>query len=283
MGNHYVPRFYLKGFLQNHQLESIWVFCKNGRKYCTNIENVAQENHFYSREVEADLTNNVEEPAKPVLQKIRNLQPITAAEKQIFAKYIMAFMKRVPDHRVQIVEKAPEVVETYLDKLEADLDNSKKLRPSKIDIIERRKREINELRQSRDRQKAIGHDAWLTNIAPERTPQALEAISLMTWRFWVIEDDEYFITCDNPVFYFRWLGIGQQQSEISFPIAKNIALCANWRKDISDGYAVAPKRIIREINRRTANNKTSCLYSPYSDDWVQIYALKKNFWLNRIV
>ena len=283
MGDHYVPRFYLKGFVENPQSEAIWVFCKNGGKYHTNIQNVAQENRFYSREVETYLANNVEYPAKPVLQKIRDRQLITVTEKQTFARYMMALMKRVPDHQAQIEEKAPDAIEAFLSKLESSLDESEKLNPSRIDTIERRRREIKEFRQSPDKQKAIGHDAWLTNIAPERTPQVLEAISLMTWRFWVIEDDEYFITCDNPVFFFRGIGIGRPESEISFPIARNIALCANWRDDLLDHYAVAKKPVVREINRRTAKNKTSCLYSPYPDDWVLKYALKKNFWLNRIV
>ena len=47
----------------------------------TSIDNVAAETHYYPGRVETYLANEIEEPTKPVLQKIRSQLPISPEEK----------------------------------------------------------------------------------------------------------------------------------------------------------------------------------------------------------
>jgi hypothetical protein len=72
MGDHYIPQFYLKGFTEKKDVDSLWVYKKNGIPFKASIRKIAQENRLYSREAELYLANKVEGPANKVLEKIRN-------------------------------------------------------------------------------------------------------------------------------------------------------------------------------------------------------------------
>ncbi len=52
MGDHYVPRYYLKGFSQNDG-KTIYVYDKTERRsFKTQVKSIANETDFYSPEVE---------------------------------------------------------------------------------------------------------------------------------------------------------------------------------------------------------------------------------------
>ena len=57
MGDHYVPRYYLKGFTKDDG-KRIWVYDKNERRsFATQVQSIANETAFYSPEVERYLAN----------------------------------------------------------------------------------------------------------------------------------------------------------------------------------------------------------------------------------
>lgn len=76
---------------------NIWVYEKgSNRKFRTAIKTVANENNRWPESTEEYLANNVEAPAQPVLDKIRNRQPITQSEKEVIAAYMVVMLQRVP-------------------------------------------------------------------------------------------------------------------------------------------------------------------------------------------
>ena len=82
MGQHYIPQYYLEGFTDLPASSNIWVYEKgSSRTFRTAIKTVANENKRWPKSVEAYLANKVEAPAKPVLDKIRNRQPIMQGDK----------------------------------------------------------------------------------------------------------------------------------------------------------------------------------------------------------
>lgn len=82
MGNHYVPRYYLKGFSQDDG-KSICAYDKNERRcFATQVKSIANETDFYSPEVEEYLANSIEAPANGVLKKIRDRIEISADDKK---------------------------------------------------------------------------------------------------------------------------------------------------------------------------------------------------------
>jgi len=260
----------------------IWAFRNGKPPFMTSIRKIAQEDNFYSREIEKFLANEVEGPANKVIRKIREHQIISQDEKLTLAKYMMVMWKRVPETKGRLIEKAPEVVNPVLGRISKELIELRDLYPDKRELIDKRLSEIKEIGDNKIEE--IIYDSWLQSIPPEKTPQSIDALSQMTWRFAIAVDGYYFITSDNPLFFFREMGIGKEKSEVSFPISKDIAVWSTWRTDIGEGYFQARSQIVKELNRRTASTSTQFLYSPFPDDWIQLLANKpkNSIKLNRI-
>lgn len=282
MGDHYVPQYYLQGFSVAPESDLIWAYRKGTREvFKTAIHNVAQENNFYPKEMEKYLADEVEGPANPVIQKIRALQPLTAEDKMVLSKYMNVLWKRVPQHREWMKGKAPEIMNPVFERIDNELVELGKKYPEKIDLAEKHRRKLQEFRTFKESD--LLYDIWLANIPPEKTPQSVEVLSQMTWRFFKTENGGYFITSDNPLFFFRWMGIGKPQSEVTFPITQNIALWATWRTDIHEGYFPARPQVVKEINRRTSSIANQYLFSPRLETWILTLAIKSIHKLNRIV
>ena len=281
MGDHYIPQFYLKGFTENENVDSIWVYNKNGDMFKASIRNIAQQNRLYSKDVEQYLANKVEEPANKVIKKIRELQPLSDEEKVIFSQYMMVMWKRVPKHKKWVKDKAPEIMNPVFERVEQELIELGKKYPEKIDLVEKRKKELSEIRENKEDE--LIYDIWLNNLPPDKTPQSVDVLSQMTWRFLIADEGQFFLTSDNPLFFFNWMGIGKEISEVTFPITKKIALWATWRSDISEGFLSTSSQAVKEINRRTASIAAQYLYSPYADQWIRTLADKSKFRLTRLI
>jgi len=282
MGDHYIPQFYLKGFAETPESELIWVYRKGEEDaFKTAIHNIAQENRFYSRSIERYLAEKVEWPATGVIQKIRDLNALTHEDKVTFSKYMMTLWKRVPQQKKWVNDKAPEIMNPVFERIEKELIEFGNQYPSKIGIVEKGRKELKELRVTKEDE--FIYEIWLENIPPDKTPQSVEVLSQMTWRFLIAPNGQYFITSDNPLFFFHWMGIGKERSEVTFPITKDIVLWATWRIDIGEGFFPTNSQIVKEVNRRTASNLAQYLFSPRSDSWIRTLADKSKFKLNRIV
>jgi hypothetical protein len=84
MGDHYVPRAYLRGFCEKGT-EMIFAYEKGSRRsFRTNIVNVAQERNYYPKDVEKRLASEVEDPPRKVPCKRRGSwwpqEPIVTSE-----------------------------------------------------------------------------------------------------------------------------------------------------------------------------------------------------------
>jgi hypothetical protein len=281
MGDHYIPKFYLKGFTENEKVDSIWVYNKNGDTFKASIRKIAQENRLYSKEMEEFLANRVEDPANKITRKIRERQTLSEEEKVVFSQYMMVMWKRVPKHKKWVKSKAPEIMNPVFERIEQQLIELGKKYPEKIDLVEKRKKELSEIRENKEDE--LIYEIWLNNLAPDKTPQSVDVLAQMTWRFLIADEDQFFLTSDNPLFFFNWMGIGKELSEVSFPITKKIALWATWRSDISEGFFLTSSQAVKEINRRTASIAVQYLYSPYVDKWIRTLADKSKFRLTRLI
>lgn len=282
MGDHYVPQFYLKGFSVAADSDLIWVYRKGAEEaFKTAIHNIAQENRLYSREMEEYLANIVEAPANIIIQKIRDLQILTYEDKVTLSNYMMALWKRVPKQKKMVRDKAPEIMNPVFERIDNELIEQGNKYPSKINLVEKRRRELREQRNSKENE--FIYDIWLANIPPDKTPQSVDVLSQMTWRFLLAENEQYFITSDNPLFFFPWMGIGKEHSEVAFPITKKIALWATWRMDLNEGFFPTRTQVVKEINRRTVSYSNQYIFSPCSESWIRTLANKGTYRLNRIV
>jgi len=281
MGHHYLPQYYLKGFTETAD-NMLWAYEKGtGKKFKTQIKSLANITDFYSEETEQYLANDIEGPANAVLDKIRGQHLINDDDKNIFAEYMAVIWKRVPRAKEDLKKMAPRLADGIAKKLSGDLDHIIGKNPQKAELMEKRRREIDDILSiyAVDPPREI----WLENIPPERTPRIVGAIKAMNWSFWEFNERPVFLTCDNPLFYFRGMGVGKPDSEISFPISNHIVLWATWRADLPRKFIKASTQIVKEFNRRTIDNADRYIFHSRDEDWIVPFIKKKRWKLNRIV
>jgi hypothetical protein len=281
MGQHYIPQYYLDGFTDSLGVSNIWVYEKgSNRIFRTTTRNVANENRRWPKGTEWYLANQVEAPAKPALDKIRNHQPIINTDKDILSKYMVVMLKRVPRGLQRMKAITPKVIEQVFDRVSTDIQRLIIKYPAKRIILEDRLRELPGLRSKYENEFPM--EVWYNNLVPDTSPQLLTVLPAMTWIFLTSYKGQPFLSSDNPVFFFEGLGVGKPESEITFPISSNITLWATWHKNLVEGYYAAKDSVISEINRRTASAATRYVYYSKEVRWVVALINKKNWRLNRI-
>lgn len=278
MGDHYIPQYYLSGFASSRD-DMVWVYEKGGSlKFQSQVKNVAHETNYYSSEVERYLANEIEGPANSVIKKIRDRKQLTQSEKEKLAIYMVVMLKRVPQSKIRMKKTAPVVAQSLQQKWDKEISKLILENPSQTDLFEKRRAEIKANLEKYS--KNLPKDFWLELIPPERTPNIVKVIPKMTWLFLTSEKFPVFLTCDNPVFYFQGIGVGKQESEITFPISSTIVLWATWKSDIQEGYSPIKNQAIKEINRRTATNATRFIYHARDEDWIPRFINKQEHQLN---
>jgi hypothetical protein len=280
MGDHYIPQYYLKGFSGDGG-KTVWVYDKSSRcRFATQVKSIANERGFYSPDVESYLADHVEEPAKPVLEKIRKRLQISTEDKQALSAYMICMMTRVPRGRERVKELAPAVAKEVREKIDGQLRAIALRQPERSDFIERRRSEIQTIvdRYATDPPKAL----WLRNIPPGKRPRAMAALSHMTWTFFTFDQYPAFLTSDNPVFYFRSMGIGSPESEVTFPLSSHTALWATWRTDLTEGFFETSERVVKELNRRTASFSTRYVFHSMDEKWVLPLLTQHSWRLNML-
>jgi hypothetical protein len=253
---------------------------KDHRKFGTQVKNVASICGLYPPQLEKYLSEDIENPANQVLDKIRSREPISLHDKIILSNYIAVMWKRVPEGKTRLKERAPKIADDMRKALHRQLDEALLKNPEKRAVAERRKAEIDEIldRFSRDPPEEIWHQV----IPVDRTPRMAASIATMTWRFISFDENAVFLTGDNPVFHFRDLGIGTAESELSFPISSHLTLWATRRLDLPEGYFPTDMAIVKEMNRRIATISTRYVFHAEDEHWILPFLAKKNWKLNRI-
>lgn len=205
---------------------------------------------------------------------------ITAKDKIALSNYMAVLWKRVPEGKKRLKEKAPKVSNGIRKRLFEKIEELKIKNPSKANLLEKRRLEAQNILEKFEDNPS--EEIWRLVIPPEMTPRISEALSKMTWRFFICEEPNAFLTNDNPIFIFKHLGIGKKYSELTFPISSYITLWATWRQ-LDEVYFPANNQVIKEINRRTANVATRYIYFSKKRDWVITLVNRKEHLLNFII
>ena len=78
------------------------------------------------------------------------------------------------------------------------------------------------------------------------------------------------------------MGIGNPESEVTFPISSHIALWATWRFDLKEGYFPTNSQVVKELNRRTCSTATRFVFHSHMEDWVLPLLIKDRLQLNML-
>ena len=258
--HHILPRLYLKGFVEEPGKPFIWEYRKgqgfspgwksrsNPQRRSIRVAGAAGDYYAYpdgQGGVDYDGFENIlmrlEQPANPIFEKIRARQFITDSEREVFADYMAQMHRRVQDYR--------DGVEAMLPGIAASLKPSREV----LEILK-----WADTQEATDAYRAIALREAAKEGAAIRTHLVCAANSpqselpsyliRMKWRFFVAPTSQGFLTGDNPVFYFKGLGIKHRAAEVSFPISTEIALVTSWAENHKEGFFPAPSQVVKEIN-----------------------------------
>ena len=281
MGQHYIPKYYLDGFTDSPTSSNIWVYEKGSSQiFKRPIKTVASENKRWPKSTEKYLANQVEEPANPILDKICNRQPITQGDKDVLSAYMVVMLQRVPRGLERAKSIAPKVLDTVFADVKRYILALMEEHPSKKEALQNRLQELPSLKSKYENEFPM--EVWYQIISPDALPRIRAILPAMTWVFLTSDNEQPFLTNDNPVFFFEGLGIGKPESEITFPISSTVALWATWRTNLVEGYTAAKDTIVREINRRTASAATRYVYYSKEAQWVVSLINKRTLKLHRM-
>ncbi|OGO23612.1 MAG: hypothetical protein A2Z28_04500 [Chloroflexi bacterium RBG_16_51_9] len=260
---------------------NIWVYEKgSNRVFRTSVKTVANENNRWPKNTEKYLANHIEAPANLVLDKIRERQPITQGDKDVFSAYMVTMLQRVPKGLQRTKAAAPEVMDKVFTDLKRDIMTLITAHPARESVLQNILQKLPSLRSKYEIDFPM--EAWYQNITPDALPRVRVVLPAMTWIFLTSDKGQPFLTNDNPVFFFEGIGIGKPESEITFPISNTVVLWATWRKNLVEGYVPAKETVIREINRRTASAATRYVYYSKEEQWVVGLIQKKNPKLHKL-
>jgi hypothetical protein len=279
--HHIVPLHYLKGFTIENSPEYIWRYEKY-KKYPIelNLKDAAVEKYYYSYKnvdgvidydtIENYLAEDIENPAVPVLNKLRNKQHINDDEKYRLSRYMAIMLKRVPKHRQKIKIMSPKVFEEERKELLKIVDNALNTYPEKKDLLEERRKQINDII---DKYKDDLPDEFYVRLINDSFTDITYS---MNWRVIYYEGNNPYITSDSPCFFFDALGLARENSEITFPINRSAAIWAGWTRQESIRYIYVKEQVVKEVNRRSVYNAYKYIYSPVRQEWINKLVNKKS-------
>lgn len=268
MGKHYVPRQYLRGFCDPAEPETITQF--NRRKGVFNrpaVGKAAQEPDFYDPDVEKKLTDYVENPANPVLAKLRKGEGIDSRERSALTDYIATMLHRVPHNRMLFIRHAPDLFAETVSDVKRKITQM-----AEAGVITReqgkiRFQEADQIyAQHRDNP---AHLAMARVREPWPSLRVCQAIHEMTWRLLTPKGSIEFITSDNPVFFFECYGLATPNSEMSFPLSPTLLLHGCFDGGFQYEKIGITDHMAKEFNRRTFSRSTQMLFSRKVEEWIR--------------
>ncbi len=284
MLNHYVPRFYLKGFCCEDSGDQVWVFDKAAQKFFrAGVGKVGAVHGFYDDDVEEELNRNVEAPGNAVIQAIRDREAITPQQKARLAYYIGVLMMRVPERRRKALDILPGVLDETVTEVCREIEAFRGDDEVEDQLIDRR---LAEMESCRRKFKDQPPQSVIESIRmPWPTKNMVNALYSMRWRFGVTSGPSFLITSDNPVFFFTAYGVGRPESELTFSISSEVVLFGDRqsRQRRSPEYVELSARYAREVNRRVASKATRFIFHRDTPDWIPVIANKQTPYLSRIL
>lgn len=221
MGHHYVPQEYLRGFTHPSSPNAIWQFDKVTQTFTTDPASIAkippQQRSFYDDGTEARLNELVEIPGNQSLRKLRSGDlNLTDEERVNLSVYIATMLKGVPHHRAKGEELAPQSLASVTQELRDQIRAYSESGQISPEIAAKR---LAETDAAEEKYSAEMPDNVREEIrSPWPTERMVDMVYGMHWKFACADGDQYFVTTDNPAFFFACWGLGTKHSELTFPV-----------------------------------------------------------------
>jgi Protein of unknown function (DUF4238) len=245
------------------------------------LRRLRKSRNFCSQSTEAILAETVERPANFVIQKLTTRQPITAGERVQLAYYVAVMMKRIPAHRRRSSEMLRDVLADRVSEVRSHLNALSEQAGADPEILKRRGLELDVV--ERKFQVQPPPNVLEQNREPWPSQRTLQLLFRMTWRVLIWSGPAYFLTSDNPAFYFRGLGLARKESELSFPLSTHHLLHGSWQQAGSELVFVGVEQaMVKEINRRVVSDAERLVFYHQAADWLPKMFKKEKLLLNEI-
>ncbi len=292
--HHYIPKFYLKGFIDSKNEPNIWVYDKDdGKVIKATAKNIAVEKHYFSfineggerdSETIENLMAGIESEAAEVVKKINSHDELHESEKFTFTGFVTCMMLRVPNYR-QNTENA---VSEMLKKMSIIWASHKKGFEASVKKMEKETGKeigmpIEELRQfTLKGEYDVKIDPQFSLALILGQFESLHKIFFnMRWAFLKATQEHKFLSGDNPLFYddpthdpnsFYGVGLANKNIEVTFPVSNDIAAYGSWKGP--EGYIQAKNNTVRTINRRTVSAALKFVFSSDKSDTLKRFVTK---------
>ena len=283
MGHHYVPQRYLRNFEDPKSPGLLWLHDKRdvvARPAA--IRSVAQAKGYYSPESEKRLAGEVEIPGNRVIAKLIEGCNISECERLRLAFYIGTMFKRVPRSRRKVIEMLPDVLREVVESVKREFNSLADEVKADPELVAKRLREIDALhaRYSIEAPQSVLDQA----NEPWPSERVVHTVFSMSWRILESTGPQYFITSDNPAFFFEGFGLANEKAELTFPLASTHALHGSWQGSRAGlRFLTANQKFVREINRRLASGTERLSFYHERAPWLLQILPKKDPYLSRFV
>ncbi len=293
---HYIPRFYLSGFVDPEVLrregkEVLWVYERQKQIRRSSPKNEARQRDFYtltlngSRNVGVETwLANLEDQVAPIIASVaKDDRHVSETEKEWLALFIGTMQGRTPAGRWLAENKIGPAANEILKQAAADHSKLRSFIEENYHLPESHGFDLEEIRQDilagRAESISARQDFRLQSII-EVGKMVAQVLLEMNWQTIYSEGPSFFLTSDDPVvshtideqanrFHLR-MGVGAPGVNIWFPLCRTVCLRIN--KSCESGCGRWVSAGIRLINK---------LAIMCADRWV--YASERSAKLKRLV
>jgi hypothetical protein len=288
--HHYLPIFYLKGFIDPDHSPFLWIYGKeNDDIIKSNVVNAAVRKDYYSfvspegsmdPDTVETMLSTVESYAAPVFRKIIERRDLNDEERSHFALFLALLYVRVPSFR----ENLEKSMGDFMKKLNFFMASHKEGFEASIKRVERDTGKeigmpIEELR------KFVLEGEYDITVIPEMSlamgielvPKFTEIFFHMQWIFFTAPEDYKFVTSDNPLSVYDptydprsfWgIGLLNKNIEIVFPISGDIACLGIWKENkrypgLKEGFQKGNNRIVKALDKRIVRTSFKYVFASY--------------------
>jgi hypothetical protein len=293
--HHYIPVFYLNGFINS--TGTMWVYDKEDKgMFESTPDGIAYEKHYFTVKTEdgkkdSEIIENyvatLESEFSKVLSKILTNKPLSNEDKTNFAWFVASMMTRTPNFRNNIQKATSEMIQhvtlfmaSHKKNFEQMVKRYEKDTGNKIEMP------VEEFRQSiLDTEKyTIGVDSqYAMGVAFKQMEKLVEIFFNMKWAYLKAIDGYKFFTGDNPLSYvdpthnpqsFRGVGLLNKKIEVTLPLSKELCAFGTWDTKLKEGYLQIKKEMIKDLNRRTLMSSRRFVFTHFKSDSMDKFVKK---------
>jgi len=252
VGQHTIPQQYQRNFQDPNRPGFIWFHDKKDGPpaRCVPIKAALQSKEFYPPETEKQLAEEIEKPGNNAIAKLVNDRAIDEDERLSVSRYAGTMLLRVPAFRRWVDALVPDAMSEVIARGRQIVQTAEADGRWDPELIARRYQEFDAI----ERRYSAQTPQWAFETAYNPFPSEIIVGTLfsMTWRIIKTSGPQFFLTTDDPAFFFfrQGMGLGNPRCQFALPLSTTHALHGSWHPAPRDPIWVNVRQAsVREVNK----------------------------------